>query len=303
MKQLHPLLLIFLGSIVSFSGCRKKEVIPQTLQQNNPGKSSSPMPSDPKKGNTVPLPSTNPPTTSTPPPVTLPPIIITPLPVFSKSSFITISGVPVYKEKGGGNAFFYQTGMTIDADGAFQCYHANSSLALSPLEMAGYPGNWWGLVTDSAGNPCIQGKNDPAPGYYISQTSLEDQSMIRTDPHRYVDALAIPYLVLPPQLKKTGGANLGDFGAMYNKNNDKISFAIFADEGPESHIGEASIAAAHNLGYELINKMGGAENGIIYVVFPGSGNRKKRTVSEINANGASLLEAWGGLQKLKEMMK
>jgi hypothetical protein len=90
--------------------------------------------------------------------------------------------------------------------------------------------------------------------------------------------------------------------AVYNKNNNKLTFAIFADIGMETHIGEASIAAAHNLGLELVNKEGGANNGITYLVFPGSGNGSKRTVTEINSLGASLLQTWGGLQKLQSVL-
>jgi hypothetical protein len=130
-------------------------------------------------------------------------------------------------------------------------------------------------------------------------TSLEDQSLPATDPHRYVDALVIPYVVLPPSLANTGGARLGDFGAIYNQLNGMLTYVIFADEGPESHLGECSVNAAHNVGLELVNKSGGADNGITYIIFPGSGNGQKRTVSEINSQGAALLNQWGGINKLK----
>lgn len=36
---------------------------------------------------------------------------------------------------------------------------------------AGRPDNWWGIVTRH-GEPVIQGANDPAPGCYVSTTSL-----------------------------------------------------------------------------------------------------------------------------------
>jgi hypothetical protein len=286
--------LLTVGLIMSYSSCKKENVKPQqAISGTTNSKDSSPSDrlGTKKPGTTLPT------TTPAPDPVTP-----SGSSTNSKVSFMSVTDVPVYKENEGNNAIFYQTGMTIDADGAYKCYHEDNSLALSNLNMAGYPGNWWGLVTDDNGNPVVQGQNDPAPGYYVSQTSLEDQSIVRTNPLRYVDAIAIPYMVLPPQLMQASGAKLGDLAAIYNKNNGKLTYAIFADIGPETHIGEASIAAAHNLGLELVNKEGGADNGIIYLVFPGSGNGSKKTVSEINALGASLLNTWGGLQKLKSVL-
>jgi hypothetical protein len=307
--------LLSVATIVSFSSCKKETVEPAVVNNTHPANSnqtpsqtsvqgdSTTLRKHPNNTSSTVKPNivTSPQATTSVPPVMTPPPVVTPpaTPVVSKSNLISVTGVPVYKENGGNNAFFYQTGMTIDADGAYKCYHANSSMALSNLEMAGYPGNWWALVTDSNGEPIVQGANDPAPGYYIAQTSLENQNLPRTDPHRYVDALTIPYVVLPPQLQNAGNARLGDFAAIYNKNNNKITYAIFADQGPETHIGEASVAAAHNVGLELVNKEGGANNGIIYIVFPGSGNGSVRTVSEINSQGAALLNSWGGLEKLK----
>ena len=130
-------------------------------------------------------------------------------------------------------------------------------------------------------------------------TSLEDRNLEATNPYRYVDALTIPYVVLPPSLAQAGGAKLGDFGAIYNQNNGMLTYVIFADSGPEEHLGECSVNAAHNVGLELVNKMGGASSGITYIVFPGSGNGQKRTAAEISDNGAKLLNAWGGIGKLK----
>ena len=76
-----------------------------------------------------------------------------------------------------GTAFFYIGGMAIDADGAPTAYHPNGTSGLDALGNAGRPGNWWALVTDtgtSAGTPVIQGAADPAPGFYVSTTSLHD---------------------------------------------------------------------------------------------------------------------------------
>jgi hypothetical protein len=82
---------------------------------------------------------------------------------------------------------------------------------LDYLANAGKPGNWWALVTDngkSSGNPVVQSSSDPAPSFYISTTSLEDSSVGREDPRRYVNAEWINFFVLPGKLGL--GAKLGD---------------------------------------------------------------------------------------------
>jgi hypothetical protein len=73
------------------------------------------------------------------------------------------------------SAFFYEAGMAIDADGAPKAYHPEDK-GLDSLSNAGQPGDWYGIVTDSGdrdGNPIIQGSDDPAPGFYVSPTSLQ----------------------------------------------------------------------------------------------------------------------------------
>src|SRR5262249_49419827 len=58
--------------------------------------------------------------------------------------------------------FFYESGMAIDADGAFRAYHPNDRLGLDSLAHAGHQGNWWALVTDNgkaSGRPIVQGKS------------------------------------------------------------------------------------------------------------------------------------------------
>jgi hypothetical protein len=97
------------------------------------------------------------------------------------------------------DAFVYEAGLAVDADGAFRAYHPNNRLGLDTIEDAGRPGNWWALATDTgepSGRPVEQGKSDPAPGYYVSMTSLFDAANPNErDPHRFVDAASIPYVV------------------------------------------------------------------------------------------------------------
>lgn len=191
----------------------------------------------------------------------------------------------------GNNAFFYEAGMTIDADGAPNAYHPDNS-GLDDLSNAGTPGAWEGLAKDPYGEPYIQGPDDPFPGYYVSETALADRSKPVSDPTRYVDASRIPFIVLPGGIARQLGARPGDFAVVFNQRNGKSSYAIFGDVGPYDHLGEGSIALAENLGLRSDARNGGARRGIVYLVFPGSGNGKPRAIEEINDEGEKLLYSW-----------
>ena len=221
----------------------------------------------------------------------------------ARLSFTSYANIPVYK-KTGSDAFFYKSKFMVDADGSPKAYHQNDAIALDHLEMAGYPGNWWALATDNSaenGTPLIQKSTDPAPGYYVSMTSLADPLKANSDPSKYVNAEVIPYMVLPSELKASGQAQLGDFAVIYNSKTDKMTYAIFADVGPEGKLGEGSIKAANDLGINSSPKFGGVhENDIVYLVFPKSGNGRPRSLSEIQAQGQALLNTWGGLELLKK---
>jgi hypothetical protein len=201
--------------------------------------------------------------------------------------------VPIWQAPGN-QAFFFVSGMTIDADGAPNAYHPDNT-GLDDLANAGVPGHWDGIITDGSGEPLIQGPDDPFPGYYVSCTSLSDRTKRRGDPARYVDASKIPYVVLPRDVAAQGGAQLGDFAVVVNLRSGKSSYAIFADVGT---LGEGSIALANNLGIWSDARQGGRRGGIFYLVFPGSGNRQPRTVEEISGETEKLLQDWGGTAKL-----
>lgn len=205
-----------------------------------------------------------------------------------------------------GTAFFYFGGMAIDADGAPAAYHPSGASGLDALGNAGHPGNWWALVTDtgtSAGNPVIQGPTDPAPGFYVSTTSLQDTSRRATDPRRYVDSSTIPYIVLPAAVTRPTAARLGDFAMVVNVRNSRRSPAIFADGGPPNKLGEGSIALANALGVPSNPRSGGAADQIFYVVFPRSGDGRPRLLADIAARGEQLFNAWGGMQKVQACLQ
>jgi len=191
----------------------------------------------------------------------------------------------------GTSAFFYESGMTIDADGAPNAYHPEN-VGLDDLANAGTPGRWEGLAKDADGEPYIQGPDDPFPGFYVSETALADRSKAANDPTRYVDASRIPFIVLPGGTARQLGARPGDFAVVFNQRNGKSAYAIFGDVGPFDRIGEGSMALAENLGVRSDARNGGARRGILYLVFPGSGNGRPRALEEIRSEGERLLLDW-----------
>lgn len=190
--------------------------------------------------------------------------------------------------------FFFVSGMTIDADGAPNAYHPDD-LGIDELTNAGRPGHWDGVVTDRHGIPMVQREADPYPGYYISCTSLADKTKELHDPARYVDATKIPYVALPAEIAENRGVRLGDFAYVSNLRNGKSSFAIYADIGT---VGEGSVALAEKLGISPNARHGGESDGILYMFFPGSGNRQPRTLDEIQSEGKKLLFRRGAIENL-----
>ena len=219
-----------------------------------------------------------------------------------KTQLFKRHGVVVWSITGRHHAIFYKSGLAVDADGAFRAYHPDDRLGLDALVHAGHPGNWWALVTDNekrSGRPVLQGERDPAPGFYVSTTALYDADNPNVrDPRRYVDAQAIPYVVLHPRALRF--AHLGDFAMVVNLENGKTAAAIVADESaPNVRVGEGSMALAKALGVDSDPRVGGKDHDIAYIVFPGSGNGRPKEFEEIAANSKRLFEAWGGLERVK----
>ena len=85
---------------------------------------------------------------------------------------------------------------------------------------------------------------------------------------------------------------------VFNMQNGKSSPAIYADTGPRDRIGEGSLALAKNLELWSDARSGGTTRGILYLVFPGSGNGRPRPIEEINAEAEQLFQVWGGNNQL-----
>jgi hypothetical protein len=141
-------------------------------------------------------------------------------------------------------------------------------------------------------------ESDPAPGFYVSTTALYDADNPNPrDPHRYVDAATIPYVVFQPKALRY--ARLGDFATVVNLQNGRISGAIVADESaPNLTVGEGSIALAEALGIDSSPRTGGKDGEVAYLIYPDSGNGRPRELGEIVVNTKQLFDAWGGLDRL-----
>jgi hypothetical protein len=206
-----------------------------------------------------------------------------------KKVYKTIQGSIVYKDESR-QLYMFTGAFMVDADGAPRAYHKDDKQALDYLSNGGRPGNWWALVTDThkpSGNPLIQSASDPAPGYYISMTTLENKEKDDTDPSRFVNSEVIPYIAIPSGFSKD--FKLGDIALVYNKKNGKKCFAIYADVGPKELLGEGSIKLAKELGINSSPKKGGIEKNVIYILFIGSGKHKMLTKDEIDTIGKTLL--------------
>jgi len=207
----------------------------------------------------------------------------------------TIENFNVYRHNPSG-VIMYKAKMYIDADGSPRAYGPNNS-GLDWTANAGYPGNWWGVVTDSNGDPIIQGPGDPYPGMYVSTTSLVNSSYAVTNPLRYTNSETVPYYVLPSALVSLGGIRIGDVAYVYNTQTGQGCFAIYADTGPAGKLGEGSIYLAQQIGINPDLRTGGTSLGIIdYIVFPmsGYGQGTIPSIAQIDSIGAIKMADIGG---------
>lgn len=146
--------------------------------------------------------------------------------------------------------------MDVDVDGAPRAYGPPGSDALDYLQNAHAMGRLdapiVGYLLEDAPphHPVVQGPEDPAPGYYVSQTAFEDDSVEnQRDPRRYVDATKINYVVLGAQARRMG-ARLGDFVAVYSTRTHRSVFGIVGDAGNPSG-DEGSLHLLQALGYRF----------------------------------------------------
>jgi hypothetical protein len=157
-----------------------------------------------------------------------------------------------------GSAMFFTAGMDIDADGAPEAYNPeNTGLDINSDAKDG--DTWVGIVVDDDGEPVVQQPGDPAPGFYVSTTSLEDTSKEDSDPRRYLDATTVPYIVIPGG--RFGQARLGHPVLVVDERTGQRVKGIVGDIGPRFKIGEASMFLAASIVKERIYELNDPDPG------------------------------------------
>jgi hypothetical protein len=208
----------------------------------------------------------------------------------------TLQGFDVYIHNPSG-ATMYRAKEYIDADGSPRAYGPNNS-GLDYTANAGYTGNWWGVVADQSGqNPILQTQSDPYPGMYVSTTSLVNSNYAIANPLRYVNSETVPFLAIPTNVLASGNIHVGDVAYVYNTTTGQSCFAIYADAGNTTSIGEGSIYLAAHDGVDPNVRTGGTSLGIIdYIVFPNSGFGQGYipTIAQIDSIGNLYLASVGG---------
>lgn len=234
----------------------------------------------------------------------------------------TARGNHVWRD-GGAGPLIYVSGMAVDGDGSPHCYNLNNQ-GLDYLANARSGDRWVGVVTRN-NVPVVQSKDDPAPGYCVSPTTLSDSAIKDPgNPRRYVDSETVPFIAFPSKLYDRSGSdvtrlamgvNLGDYVIVYDTKTGNYCGAIFADVGPSYKLGEASIRVAKELGINPSPKSGGVDHTlrIAYLVFPTSYTRWQaapwpQTPAQVMERAKTLFEEWGqadgdGLNRFKNSLQ
>jgi hypothetical protein len=223
----------------------------------------------------------------------------------------------VFKHKITGLVYF-KADYDLDFDGSPRAYNPKNT----GIEENGNAKNSAGEFSESIilfknKKPYLQKANDPFFGFFISLTSLKLQNFPDTSVRRYVDSEKIPYYVLPGKKLEVAGVEKGDIGLIFNTKTNKSTFAIFADSGPVTIIGEGSIALAKAIGINTrVNDrgkiVGGVDEGnILYIVFPRSGKGgdgyQDLTLADIETLGNKAITKFGNkdnvIKMILELMK
>ncbi|MEV6007732.1 ricin-type beta-trefoil lectin domain protein [Streptomyces sp. NPDC051976] len=154
-----------------------------------------------------------------------------------------------------GSAYFWTSDMDVDCDG----------------------------ITTSRCN----GSTDPA---YFDETSFQ------TSTGQFFTADVTHYYVIPlPSSRfdyQAAGIGPGSVAAVVY--NGKVVYAVFADEGPDDIIGEASYATAQALGIDPNPATGGTEGPVTFIVFPNNVPNPVEDNAAIDAVGSSAATSWVG---------
>jgi hypothetical protein len=154
-----------------------------------------------------------------------------------------------------GSAYFWTSDMDIDCDG-ITTTHCNSS-------------------------------TDPS---YFDETSFETSTG-----HFFTSDVTHYYVIPLPSSRfnyQSAGISAGSVAAVVY--NNKVVYAVFADEGPDNIIGEGSYSLAVALGIDPDPATGGTDGPVTFIVFPGTVPNPVENNTTIDSVGASAATSWVG---------
>jgi ricin-type beta-trefoil lectin protein/glycosyl hydrolase group 75 (putative chitosanase) len=126
--------------------------------------------------------------------------------------------------------------------------------------------------------------------------SYFDETSFQTSTGQFFTADVTHYYVIPlPSSRfdyQAAGISPGSVAAVVY--NDKVVYAVFADEGPDDIIGEASYATATALGIDPNPATGGTEGPVTFIVFPGKVPSPVENNTAIDSVGATAASSWLG---------
>ena len=154
-----------------------------------------------------------------------------------------------------GSAYFWTSDMDIDCDGITTSHCSNS--------------------TD--------------PSYF-------DETSFATSTGNFFTSDVTHYYVIPlPSSRfnyQSAGISPGSVAAVVY--NNKVVYAVFADEGPDDIIGEGSYSLAVALGIDPNPATGGTDGPVTFIVFPGSVPNPVENNTTIDSVGAAAATSWAG---------
>lgn len=168
-----------------------------------------------------------------------------------------------------------------------------------------------GFAQDSSG-PVVQKVGDPLPNEaYITTTSMTVPGTPPNTQRHYVNAVDIPYVVLPSQLTKEFNMSYGDVALVFRPKTGAMAFAIFADC---CSLGEGSVKLHQDLKNDpIVVKSGiqrakaGIGDNVVTILFPGKHPQPSTDnavwYKNIQDVGKEAFAAWGGRGKLDACMK
>jgi hypothetical protein len=163
--------------------------------------------------------------------------------------------------------------ISIDADGAPNAYGPqkgpgdHAGCGIDSLVNADYPPgqadpmgqeDWKTILVPDPDNPAVPYcKPD---GFFISRTSLCDETKSDLEPGKYLDATAVPYIVMPSFWLEQLGLQLGDLCLLNHTGIGNTVVAIIGDACPVTEpLGEVSVRCAVALGGKNVSPITGVD--------------------------------------------